>query len=178
MKRSTPVLFVLATALAAGGCQDKKKTEDKPEKATSSASPVKGCGADFTDPAKELCLTLPTGFTAAPDPNPPKELYSELINFSGPNNVTFSITVGFTSSNWKTYDDQVKSDADFIKGMKVDASGKTTGTGQWWTYDNRGYKSVTAVVKSNGDKAIRCNSTDAESAPVVAACKSIRAYPK
>lgn len=126
-------------------------------------------------------MQLPAGYKAGP-PDAPSTLYAELIGFNGPGS-GFNITVGFTSSNWKTYDDQLKADQAFMtmSGMKVVSTGKTASTGQWWEFTRAGSTSseVLSSVKSNGDKSLRCMANNTVVAPeVIAACKSLRAYPK
>jgi hypothetical protein len=155
------------------GCN---KKEEGGTTTTTSSGP--GCGSDASDPAKEYCVKVPAGYTAS-KPDAPNALYSELINYNGPNS-GFSITVGFTSSNWKTYDDQLKADTKSSQEKTPTASGKTGGTGQWWVYKDRsGTQTILATAKSNGDKAIRCSPNNSTVTPeVIEACKTIRAYPK
>ncbi len=171
------VVVVLAGAFGSAGCK-----KDEPKQAGESApvvSAAKDCGTDFADPQKEFCVTIPAGYKANP-PDAPDVLYSELINVNGPSS-GFTVTVGFTSSNWKTYDDQLKADEALLKLWKVESSGKTAGTGQWWVYTRTEINGaqVMSTVKSNGDKALRCTPNNMQVAPeVIAACKSLRAYPK
>jgi hypothetical protein len=163
-------------SLGTQGCNKNEETKKEDTK----ASAAQGCGSDYADPQKEFCVTIPTGYTPE-KPSAPTELYSELINFNGPMS-GFTISVGFSSSNWKTFDDELKADDSWLKtgkGIKIESSGKTAGTGQWWVYTQDGTNQVSALVKSNGDKAIHCSPNNTSVAPeVIAACKSVRAYPK
>ncbi len=175
--------FLLVVTIAIWGVTACSKKDDakKDEPAAAATLAASGCGADYADPQKEFCVQLPAGYKAGP-PDPPSELYAELIAFNGPNS-GFNITLGFTSSNWKTYADQLKADQSFMgmSSMKTTATGQTSGTGQWWVYARTGSTTseVLATVKSNGDKALRCTANNTVVAPeVIAACKSLRAYPK
>lgn len=181
MNRCVSVVVVAAVVVGAMGLTACSKKADAGGGAAPSASAeVKGCGADYADPAKEFCVKLPAGYTAG-KPDAPSELYSELINFNGPMS-GFTVTVGFTSSNWKTYDDQLAADEKSMttsESIKVDGTGATLGGGKWWSYTNSGSKGFSSVTKSNGNKAIGCNPNNTNVAPeVIEACKSIRAYPK
>jgi hypothetical protein len=177
------VAVLAGISFGAQGCsknEDANKGDAKNAAVAASAAPAaSGCGADYADPNKEFCVSIPPGYTAG-KPSPPDELYSELIDFNGPMS-GFTISVGFTSSNWKTYEDQIKSDdPSTSKDIKVESSGKTAGTGQWWVYKQGNYDTtVLATVKSNGNKAIRCSPNNTVVKPeVIEACKSLRAYPK
>ncbi len=179
MQKSKSLLVVLAVAtLGVTSCS--KKDEAKTDEPAAPAA-AQGCGADYADPQKEFCVTLPAGYKAGA-PDAPNDLYSELIGFNGPMS-GFNVTVGFSSSNWKTYDDQLKADQSFVAmpSFKVTANGKTAGTGQWWVYTRTGStdSEVLSSVKSNGNKSLRCTPNNTVVAPeVIAACKSLRAYPK
>jgi len=179
--KSLFVVAVVATLNVTGCSKKDEAKKDEPAAAAPTAAAAQGCGGDYADPAKEFCVQLPAGYTAG-TPDPPNSLYAELIGFNGPNS-GFNITVGFTSSNWKTYDDQLKADQEFtsMSSIKVTSTGKTAGTGQWWVYTRADSTNseVLSSVKSNGDKALRCTANNTVVTPeVVAACKSLRAYPK
>ena len=146
--------------------------------ATASAAAVSGCGADYADPKKEFCMKLPEGFKVEADPSP-GELYVEIMKFDGPMD-HFSVSVGFSSSNFKSFDEQLASDEKWMgesKSIKIESTDKTAGAGKMWLYTNQGYTSVSSMTKSNGDKAIHCESNDRKPG-IIEACKSIRAYPK
>ncbi len=101
-----------------------------------------------------------------------------MISVQGPMS-GFDVTVGFTSSNWKNYDDQLKADEKSMASSNPDSTGATAGTGKWWVYKQGGTDQVLSVVKSNGDKALRCTPNNTVVKPeVIAACKTLRAYPK
>jgi hypothetical protein len=146
--------------------------------AAPAAAPASGCGSDWADPQKEFCVKLPPGFTAGKS-DPPSALYSELITFRDEKGVEFTVTVGFSSTNWKSYTDELTAEEKWLgesKDIKMGTSGETAGEGKWWIFKNGGYDSVISLTKSNGDKAIKCSGDDGT--PGVDACKSIRAYPK
>jgi hypothetical protein len=169
---------LIGISLGATACSKKENAGAAPS--ASAAPEVKGCGADYADPQKEFCVKLPSGYTAGA-PGKPSELYSELIDFNGPMS-GFTVTVGFTSTNWKTYDDQIAADEKWMAtgtDIKVEASGATAGGGKWWSYTNSGSKAFSSTTKSNGNKSLHCSPNNTNIAPeVMDACKSIRAYPK
>lgn len=107
-----------------------------------------------------------------------------VVGFANPRRRGSSSSAGrtnCTSSNWKTYDDQLADDEKSMKSesIKVDGSGATLGGGKWWSFTNSGSKGFSSITKSNGNKAIGCNPNNTNIAPeVIKACKSIRAYPK
>lgn len=167
------LLVSLTLCASATGCSKK----DAAPQAAASATPAAPCGADYADPQKEFCLKLPASFKPK-KPRAPSELYSLDVEFEGENDGVH-VLVGFTSTNMQSYDEQLKSDDEWIATKKPIASGPMTGTGKWWSYDNDGYKSFKAIVKSNGGKTIFCGSTSVEASQEVAdICKTLRAYPK
>ena len=170
------ILVAVGICACATACS---KKDDAAPSAAASAAPASGCGSDYADPQKEFCLKLPATYKAQ-TPSAPNELYSQDIKFEGPANNGVHVLVGFSSSNWKTYDDQFKSDDEWVTSKaKLESSGPMTGTGKWWSFTNQGYKSFKAMVKSNGDKAIFCEPTNMEVAQeVIDICKTLRAYPK
>src|SRR5688572_26332359 len=104
-----------ASVLVACGGSDEKSGGDKPVAAVAES----GCGKDYADPAKQFCLTLSAGYTGTPDKLDPKdELYSEIIRFSGPNmGDGVDVSVGFSSTNWKVYEDELKMRENLMKAL-------------------------------------------------------------
>ncbi len=170
------ILVAIGLCVFATAC---KKKEDAAPSPAASAAPASGCGSDYADPQKEFCLKLPATYTAGA-PETPNELYSVDIKFEGPANNGVHVLVGSTSSNFKTYDEQFKSDDTWVASKAtLESSGPMTGTGKWWSYTNQGYKSFKAMVKSNGDKTIFCEPTNTVVvSEVIEICKTLRAYPK
>ncbi|GAB3898854.1 hypothetical protein GCM10029964_083960 [Kibdelosporangium lantanae] len=164
--------------MACGGNPD-KGTE------TSSAGSAKpaaeeGCGKDYGDPQKQFCVTLPAGYQADPQIES-SELYPELVRFTGPDTGDgISVSVGFTSSNFKTYDDQLNADEGLMKidGRAVEASGPTKGDqGKWWIFTDSGVRTITATAKAANGKAVNCSPANTTPTPAaVEACKSIRPF--
>ncbi len=180
MRLIPTMLTVTTVSICALACtkKDDAGSGTTTTSASAAAVPTSGCGADYADPQKEYCLKLPPGFKPG-KPEEPSELYSELIRYRDENNVEFTITVGFSSTNFKTYAEAFAADEKWMnesKDIKIVATGKTAGDGKWWTFKNGGYESVTSMTKSNGDKVIKCSGDDGT--PAVDVCKSVRAYPK
>ena len=171
-------LCTVAVIALSMGC---KKDESKGTSTTSasvSAAPVSGCGADYTDPKKLFCMKLPTGYTPKEDKQT-SELYSEIVNFDT-DMEHFTVSVGFQSTNFTSYDEAVASDEKWMKeskNIKIESSGATPAGGKFWIFNNQGYDSVQSSTKSNDNKVIKCDSNDRKPA-IIEACKSIRAYPK
>jgi hypothetical protein len=169
-----PLVFVL-------GCSksEVKPNPPLPMSGAAAASVAKDCGTDYADPLKEFCVTIPTGYTVGHFAKP-DDLYSEQINFNGPDS-GFSISVGFSSTNWTSYEDELKANEARVAApdIKVESSGLTGGTGKWWvTTRTGGNRNIWAVAKSNGNRSISCSANNTFVAPaVIEACKSIRAYP-
>lgn len=171
-------LFValLSASLTIACNKDKggEKAAGKPaEKAAES-----GCGTDYGDPDKQLCITLPKGYEvkAKIEKN---ELYSELIHVDGPDmGDGVTLTVGFKSSNFKTYEEQLASD-EILGSAKLEASGSTPGnSGKWWFTSNGGTKTVSATAKAPNGKAIMCSTSNTTpSAAAIEVCKSLRPFP-
>ena len=170
-------LCTVAVIALSVGC---KKDESKSTSTTSasvSAAPASGCGADYTDPKKEFCMKLPADFKPTEDKSP-GELYTEIIRFDSDMD-HFTVSIGFQSSNFTTFDEAVAADEKWMKeskNIKIESSGATAAGGKFWLYDNQGYSSVQSSTKSNGNKVIKCDSNDRKPA-IIDACKSIRAYP-
>lgn len=177
MKRFTVILGLAALSLVTGGCKkEDAKGDDK------AASAAKGCGSDYADPLKEFCVKVPAGYEAKPQSKVPTELYSEIVDFNGPGS-GFAISVGFSHSNFKTFDEALKTDEEWMtttKDVKIQGSGNLQGTGKWWTYKRGNYDvDVKAMAKSNGNKVINCAANNQDVKPeVLEACKTVRAYPK
>lgn len=122
-------------------------------------------------------MKLPAGFEPKADKDPSG--YVEIMKFDAPMD-HFDVTVGFTSSNFKSYDEQLAVDEKWMaesKTMKIESSGKTDAGGKWWLYTDQGYTGVSSETKSNGNMVINCQSNDRKPG-IIDACKSIRAYPK
>jgi hypothetical protein len=153
------------------------------ESAPKGAAPAveDGCGADYTDPQKEFCVTLPAGYKADGQIDS-SDLYSELIRFTGPDiGDGMSISVGFTSSNFTTYEQQLTADEEIMKiaGRTVVSSGATKGDhGKWWLFTDGGDQTIVATAKAAHGKALNCSPANTTPTPVaVEACKSIRPFP-
>lgn len=170
---TTGLVIALLCASLATAC-NKEKAADKPaEKAAES-----GCGKDWGDPDKQLCITLPKGYEAKGKIEK-SELYSELINIDGPDmGDGVTLTVGFKSSNFKTYEEQLASDEN-LGSAKLEASGSTPGnSGKWWFTSNGGTKTVSATAKAPNGKAIMCSTSNTTpSAAAIEVCKTLRPYP-
>lgn len=170
------VIALLSASLTIACNKDKgdEKAGGKPaEKATEI-----GCGTDYGDPDKQLCVTLPKGYEAKGKIEK-SELYSELINIDGPDmGDGVTLTVGFTSSNFKTYEEQLASD-EVLGSAKLEASGSTPGnSGKWWFTSNGGTKTVSATAKAPNGKAIKCSTSNTTpSAAAIEVCKSLRPFP-
>lgn len=175
--RSAPHLFpacaLLLVAAMTAGCG---------KKGESGATAEQGCGSDWADAQKQFCLKMPAGYTPAPQSAGGGELYSEIIDFNGPSS-GFTITVGFTSSNFTTYEEQLAADEDIMKmaGRSVESTGGTPGQSKWWIFTDKASgsaKNIVVTAKANGNKSLRCSPNNTVVAPeVMDACKSIRAYP-
>ena len=171
-------LCLASTLVACSG-----NTGKAPE--TSSASSAKpaaeeGCGTDYSDPQKQFCVTLPRGYEADPQIES-SDLYPELVHFTGPDTGDgISVSVGFTSSNFTTYDEQVTADEGLMKtaGRTVEASGTTKGDhGKWWIFTDGGVRTITATAKAANGKAVNCTPANTTPTPAaVEACKSIRPF--
>jgi hypothetical protein len=139
-----------------------------------------GCGTDYGDPQKEFCVTLPAGYKY--DRTESDELYSELIHFTGPAPEDgISVSVGFTSSNFTTYEQQLAADEEIMKiaGRTVESTGPTKGDhGKWWLFTDSGIHTIAATAKAAKGKALNCTPENTTPAPgAVEACKSIRPFP-
>jgi len=150
--------------------------------ATGSTSSAKDCGADYADPKKEFCLKLPPGYTADTS-GLTDALVSENIDFkTAKSGVYFTVTVGFSSASYKTFDEQMKEDEGSYgktqTGVKAEGNGATAGGGKWWVYTMGGHKRVQSDTKSNANKVIACFGEVDANPEMIEACKSIRAYPK
>jgi hypothetical protein len=170
--------FLTASCLAsfAQGCT---RSDASASEAGAPAAAVSGCGKDYADPQKQFCLTLPAGYAADPKIES-DELYSEVITFHGPNvGDGVTVTVGFTNSGYKQYEEQVASDESDTKGKdrKLVSSGATAGGGKWWIYDWQGTHRASAIAKAPNGKPLRCvNVNGLPSASGLATCKSLRPY--
>jgi hypothetical protein len=168
-----------ASILVACGGGDDKGGGDKP----AAAAAESGCGKDYADPAKQFCLTLPAGYTGTPDQLDPKdELYSEIIRFKGPNmGDGVDVTVGFSSTNWKVFEDELKMTENLMKSpdRKVEGTGPTAGgTGKWWVFSHGALKTATAVEKAPNGKALMCTTSNGTPSPAaIETCKTLRPYP-
>ncbi len=175
------MMVTVAAICAATGCTKKDDAGSATTTATTAAAaPASGCGSDYADPKKEFCMKLPEGFEAKADANPPADLYVEIVRVNGPTG-SFDVSVGFSSTNFTTYDQALAAEETWLNGgsksIKLESSGKTAGDGKWWLYMNDSYASVLSYTKSNGNKVIKCSSSDRQPG-IIDACKSIRAYPK
>lgn len=176
MNRLVAVLAV--AALCTTGCSKK----DEGGAGSTTTTSAKDCGADYADPLKEFCIKLPPGYTPG-TPEPADALLSESIDFkSGKAGVYFTVSVGFSSASYKTYDEQMKSDEDTYgktqTGVKAEANGATAGGGKWWVYTMGGNKRVQSDTKSKANKVIACFAQVDSNPEVIEACKSVRPYPK
>jgi hypothetical protein len=180
MKLSSTGIGILLVVLAATAACDKKKDAGAGG-AGNAASTGPGCGSDWADPLKLFCVKVPAGYTAG-SPSAPNVLYAEGVEFSGPNG-GFEINVGFTSSTFTSYDEEVADEDKILNkpDTTIQSTGGTPGESKWWITQDKGfsYKVVRAIAKSNGNKAIICSPTSTgDLAPeIVEACKSVRAYP-
>lgn len=170
----------LGLCLASTWMACSKNVEKVPEKAVEKAPEV-GCGKDYGDPQKVFCVTLPTGYEADPHIES-DELYSELIHFKGPNmGDGLTVAVGFSSSNYTTYEQQLASDEEVMKmaRRKVESSGATPGNqGKWWLYTDSGIRTLSARAKAANGKPVGCDPSNSTPSPeAVEACKSIRPFP-
>jgi hypothetical protein len=173
----TGLLIVLCAASLSTGC---KNAEKGGEKAADKPAAESGCGSDYGDPDKQLCITLPKGYTVSPKIEK-SELYSELINISGPDmGDGVTLTVGFSSSNWKTYEEQLAADekATTLYGNKLEASGSTPGNGKWWLTTQGSTKAVRSLAKAPNGKALGCSTSNTTpSAAAMEVCKTLRPFP-
>lgn len=174
----TGLLFVLCAASASVGCN---KNADKGAEKTEKPAAESGCGSDYGDPDKQLCITLPKNYTVSPKIEK-SELYSELINVSGPDmGDGVTLTVGFSSTNWKTYEEQLAADekAKTSYGNKLEASGSTPGnSGKWWITSQGGTKTVSALAKAPNGKALGCSTSNTTPSPAaMEVCKTLRPFP-
>jgi hypothetical protein len=174
----TGLVIVLCAASASVGCN--KNAEKGAEKAAEKPTEA-GCGNDYGDPDKQLCITLPKGYTVSPKIEK-SELYSELINVSGPDmGDGVTLTVGFSSSNWKTYEEQLASDEEATKsyGNKLEGSGATPGnSGKWWITTQGSTKTVSARAKAPNGKALGCSTSNTTPSPAaMEVCKTLRPFP-
>lgn len=169
--------MIVATLLAAG-CNKKTEGADKP---SDKAAGGEGCGKDYGDPMKMYCVTLPAGYTAGPPES--DSLAPERIKFKGPKaDDGIVVSYGFDSSNWKTYEDQIKANEEWTKGKdkKVLGSGDLKGgSGKWWLVDWSGTKKMVATVKTPDGKAASCDCDNTiPSQTAIDVCKTLRPYPK
>lgn len=174
---TTGLVIALLSASLAIACNKGKADENaggKPaEKATES-----GCGKDYGDPDKQLCITLPKGYEAKGKIEK-SELYSELIHIDGPDmGDGVTLTVGFRNSNFTKYEEQLASDEQ-LGSAKLEASGSTPGnSGKWWFTSNGGTKTVSATAKAPNGKAIMCSTSNTTpSAAAIEVCKTLRPFP-
>ncbi|CAN5636243.1 hypothetical protein BH09MYX1_BH09MYX1_30840 [soil metagenome] len=179
MRFISMMVMVTGISICATGCTKKDDAGTATTTATTaSAAPASGCGADYADPKKEFCMKLPDGFEPTVDKDP-GTLYVEIVKFDAPMD-HFDVSVGFSSSNFTSYDEQLASDEKWMgesKTLKIESSGKTAADGKWWLYTDQGYTEVGSETKSNGNNVIHCQSNDRKPG-IIDACKSIRAYPK
>jgi hypothetical protein len=179
MKIVTSFLLFCSASLFFVACnKDGNKDGDK-----SAAAPAgqEGCGKDYGDPMKMYCVTLPAKYTAG---SPKSDtLAPERINFDGPEmGDGITVSYGFDNSEFKTYEDQLKSDEAWTKGKdkKVLSSGATTGNaGKWWLVEWSGTKKMVTTVKTPDGKAVKCDVQNTmPSQGAIDACKTLRPYPK
>lgn len=166
------VAALLATSLTIA-CSKEKGDEKAGVKA-----PETGCGNDYGDPDKQLCITLPKGYEVKGQIEK-SELYSELIRIDGPDmGDGVTLTVGFTNSNFTTYEEQLKSDEE-LGSAKLEASGPTPGNGgKWRAVVNGGTKTVSATVRAPNGKALMCSTSNTTpSAAAIEVCKTLRPFP-
>lgn len=168
----------LASTLAACGGNTGKGTETA-TKSTEKAT-KEGCDTDYSDPQKVFCVTLPTGYKADPQIET-SDLYAELIRFTGPDPADgISVSVGFTSSNFTTYEQELASDEELMKmtGRTVESSGTTKGEGgKWWIFTQDGIRTIAATAKATNGKPVNCTPSNTTPTPAaVEACKSIRPF--
>ncbi|GMV14332.1 MAG: hypothetical protein HS104_19380 [Polyangiaceae bacterium] len=164
---------LLSASLTVACNKEKAGEQAKPAEKTES-----GCGTDYGDPDKQLCITLPKGYEVKGTIQK-SELYSELINIDGPDmGDGVTLTVGFKNSNFKTYEEQLASDEE-LGSAKLEASGSTPGqSGKWWFTSNGGTKTVSATAKAPNGKAIMCSTSNTTpSAAAIEVCKSLRPFP-
>lgn len=171
--------IVIATCAASSlGCNKHEKsgeaTADKPaEKAET------GCGKDYGDPAKQLCLTLPKNYTVSPKIEK-SDLYAELINVDGPDmGDGVTLTVGFTSTNFTKYEEQLAAEEQAPSGYQLEASGSTpNNSGKWWVRSQGKTKIVSSIVKAPNGKAAMCSTSNlTPSAAAIEVCKTLRPFP-
>jgi hypothetical protein len=175
-------LVIVCAAFVSVGCNKNaekggEKAAEKPGEKAAEA----GCGNDYGDPDKQLCITLPKGYTVSPKIEK-SELYSELINISGPDmGDGVTVTVGFSNSNWKTYEEQLAADEKAMKslGNELDGSGSTPGnSGKWWSTTQGSTKTVSALAKAPNGKALGCSTANTTPSPAaIEVCKTLRPFP-
>ena len=91
-----------------------------------------------------------------------------------------TVTVGFSSSNWTTYEEQLeaeeKSKTSF--GNKLEESGSTPGGGKWWLTSQGGTKTVSSIAKAPNGKALMCSTANTTPSPAaIGVCKTLRPFP-
>jgi len=173
---TTGLVIALVSASLALGC-NKEKGDEKAAAKPAEQAAESGCGKDYGDPDKQLCITLPKGY-AVKGTIEKSELYSELINIDGPDmGDGVTLTVGFKNSNLKTYEEQLKYDEE-LGSAKLEASGATPGNGgKWRLTSNGGTKTVSATAKAPNGKALMCSTSNSTpSAAAIEVCKTLRPF--
>lgn len=171
------IVSIALVALCTVACSKK----DEGGNASNATTSAKDCGADYADPKKEFCVKVPSGYKPGA-PEPADALTSETIEFKGSKG-DFTISVGFSSASYKTYEEEMKSDDDaYLKTpattVKAQGNGATAGGGKWWVFTMGGSKRVLSDTKSNANKVINCSGVVQTAPEVIEACKSVRAFPK
>ncbi len=174
----TAGVIIVACAASSVGCNknDKggEKAADEP-----AAKAETGCGEDYGDPAKQLCLTLPKNYTVNPKIEK-SELYAELIHIDGPDmGDGVTLTVGFTSTNFTKYEEQLAAEEQAPSGYEVEASGSTPNdSGKWWLRSQGKTKIVSSIVKAPHGKAAMCSTSNLTPSPAaIEVCKTLRPFP-
>lgn len=195
MKKILMGIAIVGSLVGVGGCKKKGDAADKTgtttevkdaaptAPGTAAAAPAApaggGCGTDWANPLKTYCVTVPAGYTPG-EATSTANFHAEKIKFTGPDG-SFDIyddMGGAFDTVMAEHDREVKTNS-------LKESGATPGTGTWWFYTESETPRMVSVVKANNGDPIWCHANDSDAdeadgipAGAMAACKSLRAYPK
>lgn len=163
--------LLLVSTLGVSGCKN--------------GSSAEGCGSDYADPMKQFCITVPKDWKAPAQVTgtPP---YDELFEIKNADANKYSdgvsLTLGFSNSNNKTYEDELgylEKINTTSKTDKLEGTGATPGGGgKWWATSRQGQKYLTSLAKAPNGKPVHCSPSNSLPSPAsLEACKTIRPYP-